>query len=379
MKILSYLINCLEIVRDLYRMKGEATCLNPNPIHPTVRGRIRYDRAMLTPPPLANEQIRARAAEAFGLELRQVTFLPLGADGNTAVYRAAASTGADYFLKLRKNTFDPINVTVPHCLHTLGIGSIIPPLAARSGLLWAELAEYALILYPFVPGQDGYELALTPAQWTGFGADLARVHAAQLPAALASRIPREAYAPLNRDKVRAYLTRVEGAAYADPVAARLAAFLADHRQVVSHMLARSEHLAGVLRANPLEFVLCHSDLHPGNLHLTPDGAFYLVDWDAPLYAPKERDLMLVGAASPWDDPQAAEIFYRAYAPLRGSACLDPQALAYYRYTRIIEDIAAYCEQLLDTTAGGADREQSYTYCTGQFAPGREVDVALRSD
>jgi spectinomycin phosphotransferase len=55
------------------------------------------------------------------------------------------------------------------------------------------------------------------------------------------------------------------------------------------------------------------------------------------------------------------------------------ALAYYRYERIIQDIAAFCEQLLLTTQGGEDREQAYRYFTSQFLPGFEVEIALKSD
>ncbi|MFN2195490.1 MAG: hypothetical protein ACK2UW_05120 [Anaerolineales bacterium] len=59
--------------------------------------------------------------------------------------------------------------------------------------------------------------------------------------------------------------------------------------------------------------------------------------------------------------------------------MNRTALAYYRYERIIQDIAAFCEQLLLTTQGGEDREQAYRYFTSQFLPGFEVEIALKSD
>jgi len=55
------------------------------------------------------------------------------------------------------------------------------------------------------------------------------------------------------------------------------------------------------------------------------------------------------------------------------------ALTYYRYERIIQDIAAFCEQLLLSVAGGEDREQSYLYFTGQFLPNHEVEIACKTD
>lgn len=54
-------------------------------------------------------------------------------------------------------------------------------------------------------------------------------------------------------------------------------------------------------------------------------------------------------------------------------------MAYYRYERIVEDIAAFCEQLLLSEGGGADREQSLRYFVSSFLPTHVVDIAYRSD
>jgi spectinomycin phosphotransferase len=53
-------------------------------------------------------------------------------------------------------------------------------------------------------------------------------------------------------------------------------------------------------------------------------------------------------------------------------------VAYYRYERIIQDLAAFCEMFM-TNAGGEDREQSYGYFTGQFLPEHEVEIAVKTD
>jgi spectinomycin phosphotransferase len=59
--------------------------------------------------------------------------------------------------------------------------------------------------------------------------------------------------------------------------------------------------------------------------------------------------------------------------------IDPIALAYYRYERIIQDIAVYCEQLLLTDEGGEDREQSLRYLTSNFLPNNTIEIAYTSD
>ena len=130
-----------------------------------------------------------------------------------------------------------------------------------------------------------------------------------------------------------------------------------------------------LQARSLELVLCHSDIHPGNLLLGAYDALYIVDWDNPLFAPKERDLGLVGGCSAWSSARDEALFYQGY----GEAEVDRMALAYYRYERIIQDIAAFCQELLLTEEGGEDREQGFRYFTSSFLPDHEVELAMQAD
>ncbi len=101
--------------------------------------------------------------------------------------------------------------------------------------------------------------------------------------------------------------------------------------------------------------------------------FYIVDWDNPLLAPKERDLMFIGGGIDdiWKSKRDEAIFYEGY----GKTDIDFTVMAYYRYERVIEDLAAYGEQLLLTNEGGADREQAYRWFTGNFEPGQTIEIA----
>jgi spectinomycin phosphotransferase len=51
------------------------------------------------------------------------------------------------------------------------------------------------------------------------------------------------------------------------------------------------------------------------------------------------------------------------------------ALAYYRYERIVQDIAVYCEQLFLSDEGGEDREQSWQYLRSNFLPQGTIEIA----
>ena len=333
---------------------------------------------MLEKPDLPDEKVAACLAQAYGLRVASLAFLPLGADLNTAVYRAVAGDGTPYFVKLRRGAFHAASVAIPRFLSDQGMRQIIPPLRTGAGALWANLAPFKVILYPFVAGHDGFEVALSDQQRIEFGAALKRLHTARIPAALTHGVRRETFTPHWRQTVTAFLARIDHEAFAEPAAAALAAFLNSQRPETLALLRRSERLAQAVRAQSRPFVLCHADIHGWNLLLGNDGALYMVDWDTLIFAPKERDLMFVGVGlgGRGHAPAAEEaLFYQGYGPSQP----DPRALAYYRYERIIEDIALYCQQLLLTDEGGADRAQALAYLQSNYGPGGTIAMATRAD
>ena len=235
-----------------------------------------------------------------------------------------------------------------------------------------------MILYPFVEGHNGYEVDLSANQWREFGAALKRIHTAEIPAAITRKIRQESYSPKWRETVRRFLEHVEGDVLEDPVALEVDAFLKTKRDEILDLINRTERLVQTLQAQSLERIVCHYDLHAGNLLLTSSGDFYIVDWDNPILAPKERDLMFIGGGQFANrrTPQEEEsLFYQGY----GQTPINQAALAYYRYERIIEDIAVICEQLLLTGEGGDDREQSLHNLKSNFLPNRTIEIAYKAD
>lgn len=152
----------------------------------------------------------------YGLDVTDVTFLPLGYDMNTVVYRVDTTDGAVYFLKLRKGDFNPLTLAVPQFLSSLGIRSIIAPLEIQKGQHFGRLEDYTIILYPFISGKDGYEVWLTDDTWIELGRTLKMVHTSQVQSILAKVIPHEAYDPQWRESVKHFQTRIERVNFNDP-------------------------------------------------------------------------------------------------------------------------------------------------------------------
>ncbi len=333
---------------------------------------------MLEKPDLQDEKIIACLQNEYGLRVVQVAFLPLGADLNTVAYRVVAEDETTYFVKLKRGVFDETSVALPKFLNDQGIVQIIAPLATRTGQLWANLDAFKLILYPFVEGRNGYEVDLSERHWNNFGTALKNIHTIVVPPALVRRIQRETYSPQWRGIVKTFLMRVETDSFDDPVAIKLAAFLKARCDEILDLVGRTERLAQALQSRSPEYILCHSDIHAGNILIDANDNLHIVDWDNPILSPKERDLMFIGGGQGFTGHTAQEeetLFYRGY----GETQIDPIALAYYRYERIVQDIAIFCEQIFLTNDGGKDREQSLRYLISNFLPNGTIEIAYRSD
>jgi spectinomycin phosphotransferase len=342
-------------------------------------------------------ELSAHLRANYDLHAAEISFLAKGADPHSAVYRVLDTDGRAFFLKLRSADFGEASVSVPFWLAQSGIHQVMAPISCSDGRLYARIGESAAILFPFVEGHDGFTLPLKDRHWIELGEVLGRMHRAEIPPHLAEQVAREEYSPLWRQQVRDVLEAQTVAADAgstpvgttdsircsipgngmdDEPAGALRAFLADRRSAILDLVAQAEQLALVVQRQLLPYVLCHADIHGGNVLVSTEGDLHIVDWDTVILAPKERDLMFVGGgvAGVWNDPHEAHLFYGGYGP----CTVDPLALAYYRCERIVQDIAVTCTQLLKSTTGGEQRAQFLTDLTSQFDKGNVVEIAWRT-
>lgn len=328
---------------------------------------------MLTKPDITDETIVTCAAESFGLRFSKATFLPIGADVNSAVYRLTTHDGARYLLKLRRGNFDEIAVRVPAYLHARGISHVMAPLATATKELWASAHGFAWVLYPFFEGKTGFEVSLSATQWIVLGATIRAVQSESLPAELLSRFPRESYSARDRTIVKRLDAELAQRSFDDSVAARFADFWMAKRDDIRTIVGRAEQLASEMEQRHAKFVLCHSDLHARNVLLRGENELVIIDWDEPILAPKERDLMFVGGGvgGIWNDRRGTDWFYKGYGP----AEIDAVALAYCRYERTAADLAAYGERLFGTYGSAEDRELSLRKAMDAFSPNNVIEIA----
>lgn len=209
------------------------------------------------------------------------------------------------------------------------------------------------------------------------GAALKRIHTVKIPLELKREISKETYSSYWRERLQDLLRQVENTTFDEPTATQLAVFMKTKRNEIRRLIGRADELASILSSKSVEFVLCHTDIHGTNILMTGDSKLYIVDWDNPFLAPKERDLMFVGGGidTIWKSERDESVFYEGY----GKTNINFAVMAYYRYERVIEDLVAYGEQLLLTDEGGADRESGYRRFISNFEPGSTIEIAEKTD
>ena len=329
---------------------------------------------LLTQPELPPESL-AVILRAFEVKNPQATFVASG-DANSAVFRVVAGK-VRYFLKLRCGDFDEIAATIPAYLHSQGLTRVMAPILTAKGQPWVHAYGFDWMLYPFIEGRNGFERPLSRKHWIALGETMRAVHSTALPEMLAQRIPRESYSPRFRKMVKS-LDRDIGdrRGFDDQPIAQLAELWMQHRNDIRAMVERSGKLVESLRQRNNAFVLCHSDLHAGNVLVDSAEEITIVDWDNPIFAPRERDLMFIGGGigGKWNEPQETEWFFSGY----GQVEVDRIAIAFYRHERILVDIAEYGERIFHGNASVQDRLLDLRKLETAFQPDNVITTAHKT-
>src|SRR5215469_1378532 len=222
---------------------------------------------MHEPPSIPVDVLSANLRDQYGLMPITLEFLPRGHDYQAGVYRVVSEDDAVYLLKVTSRRLYEPSCLVPRYLRDQGIMAVVAPLPTTSGTLWTSVAEWTILVYPFLEG-DTSLAGMTDAQWTEAGRVFQQIHHAPLPPAGFPSLRTESFDPAEYVSwVRAFETRLlpaEQLEGSDSARVLRAAWLA-HNSTIHMGLTSLGHLAASLRARALPYVISHADLHPANL------------------------------------------------------------------------------------------------------------------
>lgn len=327
---------------------------------------------MLEDPGLDPAELAGALQVAYGIDATALSFVP-GYDLGAASYEVA-TLDSSYFLKVRFDGVQEAALDVPRALLEAGVPNVLAPLRTRSSALWAAMDGRSLVLQPFVRGPNAMVAGLTDDQWRTFGATLRAVHDSGLERSFAERLPVETFALPAAIPVRRLHELADSQKLESPAARQLAAFLREQAGRIGATLERAEELSALLLARSFDLLLCHADIHAANIVVTDEGGIVLVDWDGPMIAPRERDLLFVigSRIARRVEPHEETRFFEGY----GRVEVDPEAIAYYRYERLLEDIGVDAASVFgDDSQTEETRQAQVDLLMSFFAPGGMLETA----
>lgn len=304
----------------------------------------------------------------FGVAATELALLAGGLDEDARTYRVTVDTGMELALRLAVGDPRPSAYAAPRRLRDLGADAVVAPLPTTGGQLFVEVHGLTWSLYPFIEGVDGWTRGMSDSDWRDLGVALRTVHDAS-PAALVVR--RDAFDVTPYEALATWDGAVGRSMEPDDPRRGFAEAWQAHHDAMAATLERMRVLAAFLRDRPRNDVLCHGDLHPGNV-LFSDAGVHILDWGDVLLAPRERDFIFVphqgalGVARP-----LATSFLSGYGVPPDD--IDWPALAYYRCERVLQDVIAWAESVFGRT-GAEDFGPAVHWLLAVFEPGGEVDA-----
>jgi thiamine kinase-like enzyme len=221
---------------------------------------------------------------------------------------------------------------LPHIAH---------PVPTLSGRFAHAFDGHLLILFHWIEGQTAGFERLADDVLAQVATLVGKLHAST-PQIEWPDPPREDFGFPFEDALLKNLQALEGITPADtPGKQGLRDLLLPRKGEILRLLDRLRELQAIVRAKDIERVLCHTDLHGGNMMLDAQGALHLVDWENAVLAPPEHDLHFFE----WDD-RFVELFLpryeRAFRPVR----LGDEVFSFYYHRRNLEDLAEWVVRIL---------------------------------
>jgi spectinomycin phosphotransferase len=330
-------------------------------------------------------ELLAHVRDEYALSLT-ATDVVGGEDELAVVLHTVSTDGSAFALKASRDDLSAGALVSAH-LAGQGIDAVPAPLPATSGHPWSLLDDaHQVTVTQWARGRPAARGGMVLNQWRSFGAVLAQIHAARVPALTRARLPVEDYATPAVASVRSEARLLQshgvgrGTGNNDPLVSALTHRWLEVSDSVLVIADQTEALGRELRGRATPLVLTHGDAHLFNVVVDDDPpALSLIDWGGTALAPRERDLMFViggvlTQAPVTTDEQSS--FFAGYGD--GAGEVDPMRLTYYRCSWAVQDVASYAAQVLDESRPQPQRVHALRLFTDLFEPTGIVTTTLES-
>ncbi len=317
------------------------------------------------------ERLRSWLERSHRIRIHALAPVSGGEDANAMGFRADTDDGRSLFVKIRRGRSKTNADLLLALFERLG-SIVVAPVADGRGRLTARFAGASVTVFPYVEGIDGFQSDPSLAQMHSLGQAIRRLHDVE-PRSLRQTLPAFRIGIRFLDRLTKQLDALDQSPANDVLSTHFRTLLEPHRTSLSHLLGETRDLYERRCDDVFRPVVCHGDLHAGNLLLGKDGEIRIVDWDGLCRGPAELDLMMIGAGigGKLSSSVAVAAFYDGY----GAVTVDRERIRLLRSLRIVEDLSLFTTRILDPSTSEADRRRDIGFVLSNFAPGETIDRA----
>jgi len=329
-------------------------------------------------PGIKKEELVRAVQQGYEIDIASLEFLLRGWGGDC--FQVESPGGEHYFLKLHEDasymgiavTSRPFYLPLMHQLHSKNILPHVPhPVPTREGEFSLAMGTREIVMTNWIEGE-----------MVGFG---------ELPAPLLERLAK-LVGILHGSRSRLefehpFVERFEFD-FASDLSAALVALdtlpanrsagiqslketILPQRQVLLSALQYLRELREKVRSLDKPMVICHTDLHGGNLMTDAHDNLYILDWENALIAPPEHDMIFFAAEENfWD------VFWPEYTRHFEGHSLEGDLLLFYFYHRALEDIAGLVLRILRGDGGDARDRQDIKWLRGNLENLVQIDKTV---
>ncbi len=292
---------------------------------------------MLTESKIDKSLLKKVVQEKFGISVTNLTLVPKWEVARA--YVIESSNHQHFFLKIYSddNVPDSAFRFAYDLFAKVGIRNIAHPIPTIYGQMRIRIGGFHVALFNLISGRTAQEHKFTHSQSERLGALLAKIH--QSKTIIGEYSVKEKFEiPFNVRFLDVFGAISKMTRNSAQYKKRLKLLLEPHRQWFMQELETLEELQRKIRRTSLEFVNCHGEPSPGNILSSNDGEIHLLDWDEPIFAPKEKDLLFFK-----DNLEPVMKGYGAYAEDR---IVDQNVMEFYGHLWNLGEIADYGSKIL---------------------------------
>src|SRR2546425_1354463 len=285
--------------------------------------------------------------DKFGIRLVNLTLVPKWEAARG--YMIESSNHKSFFLKIYWDDKIPDSAFMfaDDLFARAGIVNIAHPIPTSHGQMRIQIRDLQIALFDWISGETAQEHKLTDKQLERLGELLAKIH--QSKTIIGEYSVKETFEIPFKDRFLAIFDSMSKiAGKSTKYKTKLKLFLEPHRQEFTRESETLEKLQRKVKAMKPEFVNCHGEPSPGNILSSDNGEDHLLDWDEPIFAPKEKDLLFF--------KDNVEPVMKGYSVFSRDTVIDQDVLEFYGHMWNLGEIAYYGSKLLFENHGDAQNQ-----------------------